>query len=161
MATTEYMYMRRLLLPAILSTLFALNLSAQGERGDTRRRDPVNPEEIAEQKTTTLERELSLSEKQRKKVYKLYLKETKDAQSEMKGRQPGPPLTDRSGTANRPPEGRQRSAQTNRQNESTETIEKREEKMKKILDTGQYNRWLELEKETRNRQFQEKLLQKN
>lgn len=59
-------------------------------------RPPVefDPERIAQMQTDMLDKELSLTKKQRKKVYKLYLKQAKEMQSMMRANHPGvrPPM---------------------------------------------------------------------
>lgn len=79
----------------------------------------LTPKEIAEHKTAFMEEELGLDYRQRKQVYKLYLKQAKAM-----------PMA---------------SALL----ESEKDIAKREAKMKKILTPGQYEIWLVVESELR------------
>ena len=53
-----------------------------------------NPEKIAQIQTDMIDRELSLTKKQRKKVYKLYLKQARETQAGMRAGHPGmaPPM---------------------------------------------------------------------
>lgn len=157
------------------SLSLAVNSYAQaGHRGPMKE---VTPKEIAEKKTRMLESELSLTEKQRKKVYKLYLKEAKAMQSKASSstfRPMGPPpgggpgghggggmalppnmgsFDNESGMSERP-HGR---GQSNIQ-ESDEDMAKRKTKMKKILSAAQYDQWVKLEKQRKHKEFQEKLL---
>ncbi|MDR2920419.1 MAG: hypothetical protein LBV72_13780 [Tannerella sp.] len=59
-------------------------------------RPPIehDPEKIAQMQTDMLDRELSLTKKQRKKVYKLYLKQAREMQAGMKAGHPdiAPPM---------------------------------------------------------------------
>jgi len=154
----------------------AQSFAQPGERGPRRE---MKPKEIAEMRTNMLESELSLTEKQRKKVYKLYLKEAKAMQSQSSSstsRPMGPPPGGGPGGMGHdgmmpPPSGGDfgdgpgmgrgmpgHGKPGGMPEESDEDIAKREAKMKKILSTEQYDQWIALEKKRRHKEFQDKLL---
>jgi len=168
-----------LLVMTVVISGITTTISAQFETRE--RRPQMTPEQIAEEKTEWLDNELSLTEKQRKKVYKLYLKEAKSMQNRhsMGGPPPGgpgggqgrPPM----GGGGRPPGGGmghdsqpgdrgqmpQKSPNDDTlSEESEEEISKRETKMEKILTSEQYEQWVSIEKENRRKERQEKLFPK-
>jgi len=116
----------------------------------------LTPKEIAEHKTAFMEEELGLDYRQRKQVYKLYLKQAKAMQSKRKesgsfsgGRPSGPPPSGGRGPGG--PGGSGRPPASHSQ-ESEKDIAKRETKMKKILTPGQYEIWLVVESELRQKE---------
>lgn len=126
-----------------------------------------NPVKEAKKRTDEMDRLLSLSEKQYKKIYKLYLKEEKEKVEKMFSRSGGqPPMN-----GGRPPmgmgqppvgggfppmsgnhpgfgEGGPMMPPEHIKEKMAEEMRKREEKMlkkiRKILDDEQYEKWLEM-----------------
>lgn len=89
--------MKKITLLMLVLCLTALTVSAQPH---TRPAPEGNPKIIAEIYTDMLEKELSLSQKQRKKIYKIVLKQTKKKQTDMAAHRPagGMPSIGRSGS---------------------------------------------------------------
>lgn len=142
----------------------------------------ITPQQVAEQHTDMMAEHLSLTKKQRKKVYKINLKQAEKAQSVEKtsfsppqggrgGRQGGPPMgggMNRGQGDMRRPDGGQRPQMQSKQQpptisedkmpgmpymETEEEIAKRQAKMKKILTAEQYPKWLQLEQDRRQQEF--------
>ena len=132
-----------------------------------RKKEIPNPEKDAKKRTDEMDRLLSLSEKQYKKIYKLYLKEEKEkgekmfsfsgGQPPMNGGRPpigmGQPPVDggfppMSGNHPGFGEGGPMMPPEHIKEKMAEDMRKREEKMlrkiRKILDDEQYEKWLEM-----------------
>lgn len=146
----------------------SLNVQAQkaGDGGPAKKqeltREVPNPEKIAQKETDRLKKELGLSDKQYKKVYKLLLKEQRELFEQlmqrppmMPGDRPGrgmrppheggmPPMAEGrmpgEGGMHRPPMGAGPGAE--KAEDMQKRIEKKNKKMKKILNESQYDKWL-------------------
>lgn len=123
-------------------------------------REVPNPEKIAQKETDRLKKELGLTDKQYKKVYKLLLKEQRELFEERMpvpgtegpGRGPRPPreggmppmgggmMPGGEGGMHRPPVGAGPKAE--KAEDMQKRIEKKNKKMKKILNESQYDQWL-------------------
>ena len=132
------------------------------------RRAQISPEQIARTKTDSLTIELSLTEKQSKEVYKLYLQQATQLFAGLGQFGPGGRPGD-GRSMQGPPQGvdrgnmRQGGERPNMQQmeerrqqfgammqpaESEKEVSKRDKKMKKILSANQYERWCRLERKT-------------
>ncbi len=100
--------------------------------------EQLDPEAVAKQKTEKMSRELLLTEKQYKKVYKLYLKEEKARNQNTYGGFPMgvgmPPMG-----GGMPPMGGGMPPMGMRGNQDSE--ERIAKKLKKILTEQQYDKW--------------------
>lgn len=107
-------------------------------------REIPNPEKAAGREAEHLKKELDLTEKQYKKVYKLLLKEQREL-FENRSQRPGMP-------GGMPPMGGPRpegmrgmpmgEGPKEKQEDLQKRIEKKNKKMKKILTEAQYDQWL-------------------
>lgn len=170
MKTVNYVWMCGVLM------LFCLGGYAQPHSGEARPAEPpqrMTPEQIATRKTEHLNRELGLTEKQFKKVYKIYLKQAQTLQGEMESRfaermesgrppmggpggpgggmRPGPGGPDMRGER---PEGMPRGMMPGiSMEESEKDLAARDKKMKKILSEDQYAKWRKLESQMEERRM--------
>ena len=167
---------------AVLSAGIATDLTAQPMAGPSeqhdslrRRRPPrhaprLTPEEVARRQADRLKDSLLLTDKQYKKVYKLYLDEQEERAENRptgpRGRSMGmgggfqpmggggmppqmeddggfPPMTDTE-RPQRPTEEERQAFMEARKKEAQERAKKLDKKMKKILTDEQYVRWKEL-----------------
>ncbi len=153
---------RRYLLISLICLMCSLAGMAQ-ELDSFRSRQPrevVEPEVRARQLADELQVELELTQKQYKKIYKLFLQEEKE-RSETRpdfGRQGPPPGGRREGG---PPPDRGSDFSADRPQKRMEVdpeqmqkaVEEKEKKMKKILTDEQYEKWSSLEKEKERRKL--------
>ena len=91
------------------------------------KKEVPNPEKAAQRRTDEMDKALNLTEKQYKKIYKLFLKEEKEKVEAMMQRHPG----------GMSPEERMKEHAEKMQTEQ----EKREKKIRKILTEEQYATW--------------------
>lgn len=108
-------------------------------------RETPNPEKTARKEAEHLKKELDLTEKQYKKVYKLLLKEQRELfekrfqRPEMPGGMPGRgPRPEGEGMRGMP----MGAGPKEKQEDLQKRIEKKNKKMKKILTEAQYDQWL-------------------
>lgn len=109
-------------------------------------REIPNPEKTARKEAEHLKKELDLTEKQYKKVYKLLLKEQRELfekrfqRPEMPGGMPpmGGPRPEGEGMRGMP----MGAGPKEKQEDLQKRIEKKNKKMKKILTEAQYDQWL-------------------
>ncbi len=153
---------RRYLLISLICLMCPLAGMAQ-ELDSFRSRQPrevVEPEVRARQLADEMQVELELTQKQYKKIYKLFLQEEKE-RSETRpdfGRQGPPPGGRREGG---PPPDRGSDFSADRPQKRMEVdpeqmqkaVEEKEKKMKKILTDEQYEKWSSLEKEKERRKL--------
>jgi len=147
----------------LLFSCFAWNVSVMAQQKTDAKlpREVPSPEKIAKKMCDELQSELQLTDKQYKKVYKLYLKEQKarfssqqaDGASGMR-----PPM--REGNADfeggdgfpptmggeRPDFGQRPDNGKVSKEEMMAAQKKKEQSMKKILNPEQYEKWLKLDK---------------
>lgn len=138
----------------LLFSCFAWNVSVMAQQKTDAKppREVPSPEKIAKKMCDELQSELQLTDKQYKKVYKLYLKEQKarfssqqaDGASGMR-----PPM--REGNADfeggeRPDFGQRPGNGNVSKEEMMAAQKKKEQSMKKILNPEQYEKWLKLDK---------------
>lgn len=76
--------MKKLALLFALALAFTINVEAQEKDKSKARQVEMTPEKLAQHKTDRLEKELDLTEKQKKQVYDLQLKQAKEQIAEMK-----------------------------------------------------------------------------
>lgn len=153
-------------------------VSAQPDRPQpaAERKQP-EPEQIARRKSDLLAAELQLTDKQNRKVYKIYLQQAKKSSKNLEtdrpafqeGRRPdGPPQGGRRpqgpppGNADRGGHGPQQSGDAGRPGmqhrpansmpvmESDKEIAARDKKMRKILSSEQYDKWSRWERQERS-----------
>lgn len=149
----------------LLSLISSIALSAQPSRsecpeGRPERKEVRTPEARAKHRTDDMDKIVDLSDKQYKKIYKIYLKEETARESAMQQRPPmGPPHQsgggfggDRMGGPGAPPPGNMMGGRPPHQHhpphqrvtvggkdiESDEYIDEREKKFRKILSAEQY-----------------------
>lgn len=143
-------------------------LSSVGSYATNQQQDPQqskefkeipNPEKAAKRITDEMQKELQLTDKQYKKIYKLNLSEQKEMVNEMSNRStsrqfPGgdgqrPPMNgggggpQGGGFGGERPAGPPPSFSGNGKNDMQERIEKKNKKIKKILTDSQYQKWTE------------------
>lgn len=162
-----------------LVIVFAIMLSAswdvsvadtvydEPQKKEFEKKEVPNPEKAAKKRTDDMDKVLCLTEKQYKKIYKLYLKDEKEKVEKMFSRTGGQPLMNGS----RPPmgmgqppmdggfppmagnhpdfgEGGPKMPPEHIKEKMAEEIKKHEEKMlkkiRKILDDEQYEKWIEI-----------------
>ena len=110
------------------------------------KKEVPNPEKAAQRRTDEMDKMLDLTEKQYKKIYKLFLKEEKEKVEALMERHPGgmngqPPM------GGRPPRGGDADDMTPEERmkahaeEMQKEQEKREKKIRKILTDEQYEIW--------------------
>lgn len=104
-----------------------------------------DPEKMARKKTDDMNEALTLSEKQYKKIYKLYLKQEKERLKVMADRRPSeegrPPMPPRGGGMHQRGEGMHVPMRFGKREDMQEQMEKFEKKLKKILTGEQYATW--------------------
>lgn len=165
----------RLKIGALLVVLSTLCMTAWAEAPLKSYKDIPSPEGNARRITEAMQTELGLTEKQYKKVYKIQLAEQKKIFKYMPAPQRGerkefgdrpprghrmeggrPPMGggfDSMGGGRPPMPSREMSGDNNRPDpekvakELAKAAQKRDKKLKKALDEGQYARWKELEEE--------------
>lgn len=136
------------------------NIRYDDPQEEVQKKEVPNPEKAAQQRTDEMDKALNLTEKQYKKIYKLFLKEEKEKVEAMMQRHPGgmngqPPMSGRPpmgggmppqgggfpGMGGAPegmnPEERMKEHAEKMQKEQ----EKREKKIRKILTEEQYATW--------------------
>ena len=144
-----------------------LLLSAQEKNHSSLPREVLSPEKVAKRETDEMKKQLQLTEKQYKKIYKLNLKEQKKRFSAMQNSErQGPPMGRPHGTGEgRPPMmggeppmmggvGPDRGESSQREDkaeEIQEAVAAKEKKIKKILTTEQYEKWQEIGAKHKNR----------
>lgn len=129
------------------------NIRYDDPQEKVQKKEVPNPEKAAQRRTDEMDKALNLTEKQYKKIYKLFLKEEKEKVENMMQRHPGgmngqPPM------AGRPPMGGgfpgmggfpEGMTPEERMKEHAEKMqkeqEKREKKIRKILTEEQYATW--------------------
>lgn len=135
----------------------------QQEEGKAPFKEIPNPEKAAKRITEEMSKELNLTEKQYKKVYKLILKEQKSLiENRMRPMRP-PMMPGNPGEGDMPmmgnpgerppmgmgPEGMSRPRPPRMDEDQAEALEKarktKEKKLKKILTDEQYTRWQEIQ----------------
>ena len=137
-----------------------LLLSAQEKDRSSLPREVLSPEKVAKRETDEMKKQLQLTEKQYKKIYKLNLKEQKKRFSAMQNSErPNPPMDRPHGMGGgRPPMmggappamggGRPDRAENSQKDSSyaemQEAVAAKQKKIKKILTTEQYEKWQEI-----------------
>lgn len=137
--------------------LLSLGLSAQTQETGSRPEPPKmkSPAEIAEKKAGMMQREVGLTEKQYKKVYKLFKKDEQYRQNLMEENMGEMPMGRPDGMGGpgmgggRPPQGGDMSSRPRPEGfpgmgpveVSEEYIDKQDQKLRKILTDEQYLQW--------------------
>lgn len=145
---------------AMMASFLTLPTTAVAqESARTERHELPNPEHSAKQLTDKMQEELGLTDKQYKKIYKLYLKEQKkmiELLSEQpkdfpprggeRPQGPRPPMGGPQGGPGRPGERPEmRGPRPDGNSELEELREKNEKKIKKILTDEQYAKWQKMQ----------------
>lgn len=136
------------------------NIRYDDPQEEVQKKEVPNPEKAAQRRTDEMDKALNLTEKQYKKIYKLFLKEEKEKVEAMMQRHPGgmngqPPMGGRPPMGGgMPPQGGgfpgmggfpEGMSPEERMKEHTEKMqkeqEKREKKIRKILTEEQYAIW--------------------
>lgn len=122
-----------------------LLLSAQEKDRSSLPREVLSPEKVAKRETDEMKKQLQLTEKQYKKIYKLNLKEQKKRFSAMQNSErPNPPMDRPHGMGGGRPDRGENSQREDKAEEMQEAVAAKQKKIKKILTTEQYEKWQEI-----------------